>query len=76
MRIGLTWPSSICWNMRANPDIASMVMRSSGSSRSSMPANMALRMVVENCETYKAEYISSRSAAGGRGGGGGCMYSP
>ena len=39
--------------MRESPDMASMVMRSSGSSRSSMPASMALRMVVEKWETYR-----------------------
>lgn len=53
MRIGRTWPSSIFEKMRDNPDIASMVMRSSGSSRSSMPANIALKMVVEKWDTYE-----------------------
>lgn len=65
MRIGLTCPSSICWNMRANPDIASIVMRSSGSSRSSIPANIALRMVVENCDTYRGNTTDLDHLGGG-----------
>ena len=55
--IGLTCPSSICSNILARPDMASMVMRSSGSSLSSIPASMALRIVVENLETLHCVYV-------------------
>ena len=53
MHMGWTWPSSIWENILERPDMASMVMRSSGSSRSSIPASMALRMVVEKWDTWR-----------------------
>ena len=56
MRIGRTCPSSIFSKILARPDMASMVMRSAGSSLSSIPANIAERMVVENCDTCMNMY--------------------